>query len=196
VDGDPDGIAYSINGRGEAVGASGDCGPFNSLEQNNLTPLHAILWRDGKAIDLGNLGGDGKSFGIFASGLNDDGEVVGTSDTTGDASFHGFLWRDGHIADLGTVAGDAYSIAVAVAKRGLVLGVSLSANFAPRAALWRDGIATDLNTLVPSDSPLYLESACSTNDKGEIIGFAYLKSNPTESHAFVAKPVGHSEDGK
>ena len=71
IDGDPDGIASSINARGEVVGASGDCGPFNSLEQNILTPLHAILWRDGKAIDLGNLGSDGKSFGIFASGLND-----------------------------------------------------------------------------------------------------------------------------
>ena len=196
IDGDPDGIASSINGRGEAVGASGDCGPFNATEGNNLTPLHAILWRDGKAIDLGNLGGDGRFFGIFASGLNDDGDVVGTSDTAGDASFHGFLWHDGHIADLGTVAGDAYSSAVAVGKHGLGLGVSLSANFAPRAALWRDGVATDMNTLVPEDSPLYLESACSINDKGEIIGFAYLKSNPNESHAFVAKPVEHSQDEK
>jgi probable HAF family extracellular repeat protein len=194
VGGDPDGIASAINGRGEAAGASGDCGPFNSLEQNNLIPLHAILWRNGRAIDLGNLGGDGKSFGIFASGLNDEGDVVGTSDTIGDASFHGFLWHDGHIADLGTVVGDAYSIAVAVGKHGLVLGVSLSANFAIRAALWRDGVATDMNTLVPADSPLYLESACSIDDKGEIIGFAYLKSNPNESHAYLAKPVENSSD--
>jgi probable HAF family extracellular repeat protein len=121
---------------------------------------------------------------------------VGTSDTTGDASFHAFLWRDGHIADLGTVTGDAYSAAVAVSERGLVLGVSLSASFAPRAALWHDGAATDMNTLVPTNSPLYLESACSTNEKGEIIGFAYLKSNPNESHAYLAKPVESSWDEK
>ena len=189
VGGDPDGIASAINARGEVAGASGDCGPFNTLEQNNLTPLHAILWRNGQAIDLGNLGGDGKSFGIFASGLNDHGDVVGTSDTAGDASFHGFLWRDGQISDLGTVAGDANSIAVTVDKGGMVLGVSLSANFAIRAALWRDGVATDMNTLVPQNTALYLESACSINDKGEIIGFAYLKSNPNESHAYLAKPV-------
>jgi hypothetical protein len=36
---------------------------------------------------------------------------------------------------------------------------------------------------------LYLESACSINDRGEIIGFAALKSNPSESHAYLAKPV-------
>jgi probable HAF family extracellular repeat protein len=195
VDGDPDGIASSINGRGEAVGASGDCGSFNTIEQNNLTSLHAVLWRNGKAINLGNLGGDGMSFGVFASGLNDDGEVVGTSDTAGDVSFHGFLWRDGHITDLGTVTGDEYSIAVAISKHGLVTGVSLSASFTPRAALWRNGTATDMNTLIPQDTALYLESACSINDKGEIVGFAYLKSNPNESHAFLAKPVENAVAG-
>ena len=68
-------------------------------------------------------------------------------------------------------------------KHGLVLGVSLSVNFAIRAALCRDGTAIDMNTLVPTDSTLFLESACSINDKGEIIGFALLKSNPNESLA-------------
>ena len=193
VDGDPDGIAFAINDLGQAVGTSGNCGPFNAIEQNNLTPLHAVLWRNGKAIDLGNLGGDGRFAGIYANGLNDRGQVVGTSDTTGDASFHGFLWQQGHITDLGTLTGDPYSSAIAVGNNGMVLGVSISASFSPRAALWRDGTATDLNTLIPQDSALYLESACSINEKGEIIGFAALKSNPAESHAYLAKPVGDGD---
>jgi probable HAF family extracellular repeat protein len=119
---------------------------------------------------------------------------VGASDTTGDASFHGFLWQQGHITDLGTLTGDAYSIAVAISNQGLVLGASISASFSPRAVLWRNGTATDLNTLVPQNSALYLESACSINDKGEIIGFAFLKGNPSESHAYLAKPVVGSQD--
>ena len=52
-----------------------------------------------------------------------------------------------------------------------------------------------MNTLVPADSTLTLQSACSINDKGEIIGFAALKSNPYESHAYLAKPVVSSGDG-
>ena len=32
---------------------AGNCGPFNAIAQNNLTPLHAVLWRDGKAIEPG-----------------------------------------------------------------------------------------------------------------------------------------------
>ncbi len=195
VGGDPDGIAFAINDLGQAAGASGDCGPFNVLEQNNLTPLHAVLWRNGKAIDLGNLGGDGRFAGIFATGLNDDGQVVGTSDTKGDASFHAFLWKHGHITDLGTLAGDEYSSATSIGNNGMVLGISISASFTPRAALWRDGTATDLNTLIPQNSALYLESACSINNKGEIIGFAALKSNPSESHAYLARPVVNSNDG-
>jgi probable HAF family extracellular repeat protein len=194
VAGDPDGIAYAINDLGQAAGATGKCGPFNPIEQNNLTPLHAVVWQDGKAIDLGNLGGDGKFNGIYASGLNDDGQVVGTSDTIGDASFHGFLWHQGHITDLGTLTGDAYSSALSISNHGLVLGVSISASFSPRAVLWRNGTAIDMNTLVPKNSALYLESACSINEKGEIIGFAALKSNPAESHAYLAKPIGDSDD--
>jgi probable HAF family extracellular repeat protein len=195
VDRDPDGIVFAINDFGQAVGTSGNCGPFNAIEQNNLTPLHAVLWRNGNAIDLGNLGGDGRFAGIYANGLNDRGQVVGTSDTTGDASFHGFLWQQGHITDLGTLTGDSYSSAIAIGNNGMVLGVSVSASFSPRAVLWRDGTATDLNTLVPQDSALYLESACSINDKGEIIGFAALKSNPGESHAYMAKPAASDGGG-
>ena len=194
VDGDPDGIAYAINDLGHAVGATGVCGPFNTIEQNNLTALHAVLWRNGVAIDLGNLGGDGRFAGIYASGLNDHGQVVGTSDTTGDASFHGFVWQQGHITDLGTLTGDSYSSAIAISNNGLILGASISASFSPRAVLWRDGTAIDLNALVPQDTALYLESACSINEKGEIIGFAAFKNNPSESHAYIAKPVRDLRD--
>ncbi|WP_353072030.1 hypothetical protein [Tunturiibacter gelidiferens] len=194
VEGDPDGIALAINDRGQAVGASGHCGPFNVLEQNNLVPLHALLWEYGKAIDLGNLGGDGKFAGIYAAGLNNHGQVVGVSDTTGDQSFHAFLWEQGRITDLGTLTGDSYSVGIAIGNNGLALGVSLNSGFSPRAVLWRDGTAIDLNTLVPQDSALRLESACSINERGEIIGFAALKSNPNESHAYIAKPIRDFED--
>jgi probable HAF family extracellular repeat protein len=194
-DGEPDGVAFAMNNLGQVVGATGTCGPFNSIEPINLIALHAVLWQNGKAIDLGNLGRDGKAFGVFATGLNDYGQVVGTSDTAGDKSFHAFLWQQGHITDLGTLKGDSYSHGTAIGNNGLVLGVSIDANFNPRAVMWHNGTPTDMNTLVPADSTLILQSACSINDKGEIIGFAALKSNPNESHAYLAKPVVSSWDG-
>ncbi len=77
VAGDPDGIAFAINDRGQAVGASGNCGPFNAIEQNNLTPLHAVLWRDGKAITWVTWA---ETVGLpeFMQRLKDGGQVVGT----------------------------------------------------------------------------------------------------------------------
>ena len=46
----------------------------------------------------------------------------------------------------------------------------------------------DLNTLIPADSPLYLQMANGgINDAGEIAGVALVKSTG-EVHAFLATP--------
>jgi probable HAF family extracellular repeat protein len=189
VSGDPDGVAFAINDRGQAVGASGSCGPFNSINEINLVPTHAVFWLKGKPIDLGNLGGDGHFNGIFATGLNNLGQVVGVSDTTGDASFHGFLWQDGHISDLQPLPGDSYSYATAISDQGQVTGLSLDANFNLRAVLWNNGKPTDLNTLVPADTTLDLQTACSINREGQITGIALAKGTTNDYHAYLATPI-------
>jgi len=189
VSGDPDGVAFAVNDRGQAVGASGSCGPFNFINQINLVPIHAVLWQKGKPIDLGNLGGDGHFNGIFATGLNNLGQVVGVSDTTDDASFHGFLWQEGKMTDLGPLPGDAYSYATSISDSGQVLGVSLDANFNTRAVIWQGGAIVNLNDLVPGDTPLILQTACSINGKGQIIGIALTKGTANDFHAYVATPL-------
>jgi len=150
-------------------------------------PRHAILWQNGKPIDLGNLGGDGLFGGIFASGLNNVGQVAGFSDTTNDASFHAFLWENGHMSDLQTLPGDSYSVATAISDRGVVLGVSIDANFNIRAFLWQQGNMQDLNTLVSGYTPFFLQTACSINARGEIDGIA-LDRATGEFHAYKAIP--------
>ncbi len=189
VSGDPDGVAFAINDRGQTVGASGSCGPFNVINQINLVPVHAVLWQNGKPVDLGNLGGDGHFNGIFATGLNNLGQVVGVSDTTGDTSFHGFLWNEGHMTDLGPLPGDSYSYAVAISDKGQVVGLSLDANFNLRAATWQNGNIANLNDLVPADTPVILQTACSINKKGQIIGIALAKGTANDFRAYLATPV-------
>lgn len=189
VDGDPDGVAYAINDKGQAVGGTGSCGAFNSITEVNLVALHAVLWQGGKPIDLGNLGGDGHFNGIYATGLNNAGQIAGVSDTTDDASFHGFLWQDGHMSDLEPLPGDSYSYATAIGDTGVVLGLSIDANFNLRAVTWQNGAITDLNNLVPEDTSLFLQSACSINAKGQIIGFALVKGTANDFHAYLATPI-------
>ncbi len=188
VGGDQHGVAFVINQTGQAVGASGECSAFQPTTLVNLQPLHALLWDTGTVIDLGNLGGTGHGGGNIALNLNNVGQVVGNSDLPGDATNHAFLWtKTAGMKDLGTLPGDVISAGLAINDGGEVVGVSLDANFNLRAFHWQNGTMTDLNTLIPSGSPLALMLACSINSGGEIVGLAMDKITG-EFHAYMASP--------
>jgi probable HAF family extracellular repeat protein len=187
--GDPDGAALGINDNGQVVGVSGPCAAFNPNLGLYLLDSHALLWQDGKVTDLGNLGGDGRFGGNHACAINNQGHVVGHSDLTGDTTFHAYLWtRETGMRDLGTLPGDFASLAIGISDRGEVVGGSLDVNFNIRASLWQNGAMTDLNTLIPANSGLYLLLAESINSSGEIVGFGV--TNTGEVHGFLATPRG------
>ena len=187
--GDGDGMATAINDQGQAVGASGQCSTFNPIAGNQLQPFHALLWQNGVATDLGNLGGAGHTlFGNAASEINNQGQVVGNSNTTGDKASHAFLWtKQKGMQDLGTLPGDAISTSIGINDGGTIVGVSADASFNPRGFVWQNGVMTDLNTVISGTSPLYLLTACSVNATGEIIGFAVDKGTG-EIHGYLATP--------
>ena len=72
VDTDPDSQAYSINSRGQVVGASFD------ISLPNFNDLHGFLWEDGGPIvDLNILVSPRSSvFVPAATGINDRGEIT------------------------------------------------------------------------------------------------------------------------
>ena len=153
---------------------------------------HAVLWdSDGTPFDLGNLGGSVDvsipAVGNRATYINNRGVVVGGSTLAGDKTGHAFLWtRDAGMQDLGVLNGDFNSGAIAINDRSEVVGVSNDEKGNLRAFLWRNGLMTDLNTLVGSDSPLYLLFAAGINNRGEIVGFGATKTG--DVHAFLATP--------
>jgi probable HAF family extracellular repeat protein len=169
--GDPDGGAFGINDKGQAVGESGNC----------TTPLHAVLWgEDGQVKDLGNLGGTVN----VAQGINNLGHVVGASNLTGDTTGHAFLWtEDKGMQDLGTVEGDSSSYAFSVNDKDQVVGISADLNGNFHAFVWQDGVMTDLNKVIPPGSHLDLIEAFDINARGEIVGLA---NDP--GHVFLAIP--------
>ncbi len=99
--------------------------------------------------------------------------------------------------DLGTLPGDAVSAGLGINSRGEVIGNSVSAPGPPmgnpRPFLWKNGVMTDLNTLITADSPLQLLTASSINDRGQITGFGVTSSG--EIHAFLASPSYLSSPG-
>ncbi len=158
--------AVAINNAGAAVGASGPCGPPNN---NGDGTAHALLWGDAAApINLGTLGGTTAN---IATAINDRGDVVGQSATSGNLAYHAFRWRDGTMHDLGTLPGDTYSEALGLNNDHQATGYSCDAAFNCRGFVWQNGSMTDLNLLV-QPSQLYITYAGDINDRGWIVGQA------------------------
>jgi probable HAF family extracellular repeat protein len=207
--GDKVGVAFWINDYGQAVGMSGLCA--NTVLPGPSAAPHAVLWdSDGSVHDLGNLGGTSNpavlGAGNVAFVINNRGQVTGVSALPESMStecpgvplnpacfpFHPFLWtRETGMRDLGVLPGDLVGAGLGMNNLGEVVGPSFTAPGAatgnPSAFLWRNGVMTDLNTLVPADSPLYLLIAYGINDAGQIAGFG-VNTTTGDVHGFLATP--------
>ncbi len=153
--------AAEINEAGSVLGDS-------TTPQNDQ---RMFLWRHGKMIDLGTLGGRHTRLGFGVVGrsdrLNEHDQVAGTSETsTGD--LHAFRWSRGRMRDLGTLGG-ATSYAYGINNRGQVVGMSQRPTGELSAFLWQHGTMTDIGAL--TDSTFSLASAI--NDRGQILGFRF-----------------------
>jgi probable HAF family extracellular repeat protein len=187
--GDSASAAFDMNNAGQAIGFSGGCG---SSLTDFFAAFHAVRWQDGIPTDLGNLGGTlATGFGI-----NNRGQVAGVSALAGDTTFHAFLWNeeDG-MRDLGTLPGDTNSFTGNINDKGQVPIQSCDALNNCRAAIWQDGRMTDLNTLIPPGSPLFLTLANAVNSRGEIVGAAFDQSTGA-TVPFLAVPCDekHGDD--
>jgi probable HAF family extracellular repeat protein len=190
IAGDPVGTAVGINDKGQSVGSTGTCATF-SFFGSPMQPLHAVLWQaNGAPIDLKSLGGTAKSvWGNHAQGLNSLGHVVGGSSLSDNQTLHAFFWTKeaGEMQDLGSLPGLPNSFAVAINDNDVIVGVSTDFQTQFTGTLWKGGQATDLNTLVPANSPLYIVSGCSINSRGEIVGLAVDDSG--NFHAYEMIPT-------
>jgi probable HAF family extracellular repeat protein len=198
LSGDTVAMANSINDHGEAVGTSGTCA--NTVVGGFEEGPHAVLWEsNGSVHDLGNLGGTVNTnllgAGTEAWSINNRGVVTGQAVLTGNKTFHPFLWsRETGMLDLGVLPGDLVGAGLAMNNNNEVVGASVSApgpaTGNPRAFLWQQGVMTDLNTLIPADSPLYLLTAFGINDAGAIVGFGVTGGG--DIHGFLATPATSS----
>ena len=194
VGGDPVGTALAINNHGEAVGMTGTCGPFSLVLGYYMNPLHAVLWeKDDTPTDLGSLGGNESSaLGNAAKDINSFGHVVGLSSLSDNVTFNAFLWtrETGKMKALVPLKGIANSISIALNDSDEVVGSSINSAFTTMTAtIWKQGVAADLNTLIPANSSLYLIFGCSINSRGEILGLATNLAG-TVYHAYELIPVG------
>lgn len=168
--------AVAINDSGEVVGVC-----------DTASGLRAVLWTgdsDKTALDLGTLSGDSWS---EASGINNEGDIVGTSGQTG-GKHHAVLWPKGSaIEDLGTLTGQTSSKALAINNKGEVVGISEYNNgrhvSEERAFIWTEQRGMeDLNDLVLSSSDFVLSHAIAISSRGLITAIGRHLDPDTEGH--------------
>ena len=193
--GGADSAAFWINERGQIAGQSFTNSTPNpvpdacSFWSQNLPTLDPFLWKDGKMIDLGTLGGTcGQPFS-----LNNHGQVAGFSYLAGEQSCRPFLWDEKRgMRDLGTLGGDsgqANSVNDAgevVGKANLPDGVGCDQYTPEHGFLWKNGVMTDLGA--PGGDAC--SSAQAINSKHQIVGLGWDCYNILAGHASL------SEDGE
>jgi len=130
----------------------------------------AFLWQDNVISDLGSRRGKPAK----AAGLNDHGQVVGSSVTRAGYE-HASLWQNGAMRDLGTLGGKlTYSYASAVNQQGQIIGQGYGANGGiQHAFVWQNGVMSDLTLGGP------YSNAVAINERGQIIG----QSTTSNGHA-------------
>lgn len=148
---------------------------FTPNASTGIPTLDPFLWKHGRMIDLGSLGG---TIG-FAQCANNQGEIIGLSNLTGDTTSHAFFWDDGLMEDLGTLGGDN-SEAIWINDAGEIAGsADLPGSVLHDAVLWKDGVIHDLGT-VDGDP---CSRGRGINSRGQVVGGSSDCANFL--HAFV-----------
>lgn len=162
--------AFAINGLEEVVGNSGN-------------PSRAFIWNNTDGMeDLGAVNGEGWRY--HATGISDNGQVVGYARTISDG-YRAFIWERN--VGMRLLSGDGESLALAINRHGHVVGArSTLVGLEGEAYLWRDGSRFDLNQTIPADSGWELREARGITDGGRICGSGLING---EIHAYLLTPV-------
>ena len=144
--------AYSINDYGQIVGR---------------TNHRAFLWEEGVMVDIGTLGG------IYAGayGINNLGQIAGTSSKEGDDNSYGFLWENGVMTEFGGSPKDVFGIN----NTGQVVGWTGSPQ---EAFIWEEGTID----ILPSLDTIYPTRSQAVNDSGQVVGYSITNG---QSHAVL-----------
>lgn len=168
----------------------------------SLPTVDPFLWRNGKMLDLGTIGGTNG----FAQCANHRLQIIGQSSVAANPAAcnfpavepenagpgcHAFFWENGMMTDLGTLGGDN-SEALWLNEAGVVVGSAdlpgPSGNQTHDAVVWINGVIHDLGT-VSGDS---CSRGRGLNARGEIVGGSSDCHNFL--HAFISENGGPSVD--
>lgn len=158
--------AYGINASGEIVGYGTNTSGFSQ----------AFVYNNGVVTDIGTLGGD-NSFG-FA--INNEGEVIGEAQTTGDTEYDYFLYSDGQMIDLGEAGPRGGEPFVGINNEGQFVVPTNG------YTLYDNGSSINLGSVLAPGYTNPLESFGGINDSGQILMYGF---GPDGNSSYLLTPV-------
>lgn len=149
--------AWKVNRSDEVIGSS-----FSQAKK-----FQAFLWKGGNLFEL-----PGHGLQVFANGINDRGQIVGAAEIAPNV-FQAARWEYGTLIDIHPVGFDE-SIAQDINEDGFMVGSAGFGNpfgiLREDAILWRNGVAENLNSLIPAGSGWHLIAAYRISEDGKILG--------------------------
>jgi len=108
--------------------------------------------------------------------INNSGEIVGMSFSNSSSDNFPTLFSGTGNVNLGTLGG-SNNVAYGINNSGVIVGSSRTSGNQERGFVWRNGILTDLNTLIPANSGIVIRSANAINDSGQIAATGTVNGN-------------------
>jgi probable HAF family extracellular repeat protein len=157
--------ATAINNNGQVVGYA-STGEYSST---GLDINHAFMWSSSTGMqDLGVIGGSSTPINSYAYGINDSGQIVGTSQlASGGSNSYAFLYSNSSMQNL-NILGSANGIN----NSGQIVGSNLDTTHAFLRQV--DGTLQDLKTY--STYSLTRSYATAINNSGQIAAYDSLGS--------------------
>ncbi len=171
-------LGGSRGGQAEAVNDSGMAAGFSHVGEDasgqRIYRGYVNHYLTGSTQQLGTLGNGRDS---RAYGINNNGKIVGWSNTLADGSDHkAFIYdtaTDSMEALQGPMLGGARSFAFDINDSDQIIGTATTANGSANAFIYQNGVATNLGSL---DNSGYSE-ARGINESGQVTGFSLDKNN-------------------
>ncbi|MGO9084010.1 MAG: hypothetical protein ACLQBK_02195 [Candidatus Sulfotelmatobacter sp.] len=179
--GGPDAYAAFVNDRGQVAGFSYTNSTVNAT--TGLPTFHPFVWEKARGMmDLGTLGG---TIAQAVNGMNESGEVAGSTTMAGDQTHHPFLWDAQRLIDLGTFGGPNGE-ADWLNESGDVVGIAQKSIFCADgnggdAFLWKNGVLHDLGT----SRGFQNSEADFINSKGQVVGYSFSCDSSITPDAFL-----------